>query len=131
MDCRLSRHNATDGYHPKDQNLPRLSSLFHNKLVFSVFGLCLSTAECPIVYGFGHMMHMLTNCSRFFCCQLPVVQSRQSQMSENFRRWTLESCQRDVADILNVLHPFLGRVETAGRQVSELAEELSRGFELT
>ena len=47
-------------------------------------------------------------------------------MSENFRRRTFKSFQRYVADILNVLHPFRGRVETAGRQVSELAEELLR-----
>jgi hypothetical protein len=52
-------------------------------------------------------------------------------MLENFRWWTLESFQRDVADILNVLHSFQSRVETAGSQISELGEEPGRGFELT
>ena len=56
--------------------------------------------------------------------------SRQLQMRENFRWGTRESLQRDVADILNVLHPFFGRIEAASSQVSKLGEELGRWFEL-
>src|SRR5688572_9394096 len=56
--------------------------------------------------------------------------SGQFQMSENFRRRTFKSFQRNVADILNVLHPLRGRVKAARGQVSESGEELSRCHEL-